>query len=396
MIFVATNIANALNLLLSIGLVRLLDPETFGQISAFFAVQLLGMLLISGWQSTLVVHLGTMNPHERACVATWAYSRARPLILATLVVGAVLMSFASQNETSVFELIFLCAALLLALGMNFWLVNLRAFDLISGNNARFAANLVIENGSKVGLILIGAFFTQDPIVLAALCTVSQVVPFLFYANVFKSDQSVPPEPTSLRLGRRFILLQGGFFAFFDSDLVLATMVEIGAATGQLAVLSLAAKIIYFAFAGLTIAAIADVSRLDQRSSVHKVRIAAALLVCGSLVIVVVNSLFPQLAYLILTGTAEYAGKTELIIILASSALFTLNSFVMNVLCASSCFAWMTPFIVVAVMRSLMVLATFVMGGSIVLVLTVGLVAQIILTGLILSLAAFHWKGTVHA
>ena len=381
MIFGATNLANLLNLILSLTLARVLGPEAFGLISAFFAVQLFGMLLISGWQNTLVVHLKSLSATERDQFAGWAMSRVPPLAIGLLVSVAVLIAQRGNGPIETVKLPLLGVALLFSLGLNYWLVHLRAADLFASRNKRFAANLVLESGAKVALILGGTLLTRDPITLAAICAASQVIPFVSYFCRSDGVLARTARP-AFKVGRLFILLQGGFFAFFDSDLVIAASLASGEGAGQLAVLNLAAKIVFFAFTGLTIAIIADQARLEPEAARRKLFESTRMLGIGTIILVAGGALLPGLAFTILTGDPAYASAIELTLILSTAALFTLNAFAMNALCARERYDWIGPYLWIAALRSAAVITLFWINVPLVVVLGLNLATQALLSLLI--------------
>ena len=381
MIFVATNLANLLNLILSLTLARVLGPEAFGWLSAFFAVQLFGFLLISGWQNTLVVHLKELSATERDQFAGWALSRVPSLAIALLFSVVVLTTLRGNGLVETLKLPLLGVALLLSLWLNYWLVHLRACDLFANRNKRFAVNLILENGAKVALILGGTLLTHDPISLAAICAASQVIPYLSYLGGSKGVLARTARP-SFKLGRLFILLQGGFFAFFDSDLVIAASLAAGEGTGKMAVLNLGAKIVFFAFTGLTIATIADQARLEPDVARRKLYETARFLGIGTIVIVAGGALLPGLAFTFLSGDPTYASASELTLILCTAALFTLNAFWMNALCARERYEWIGPYLWIAALRSGAVIILFWINGPLVAVLGLNLVMQALLSVLI--------------
>lgn len=382
MIFVATNGANLLNLVLSLTLARVLGPEAFGLISAFFAVQLFGMLLISGWQNTLVVHLKSLHATEREQFAGWAMSRVPPLAIGLLVSAVVLIALRGNGLVETVKLSLLGLALLLSLSLNYWLVHLRAADLFASQNKRFAINLLLENGAKVALILGGTLLTRDPITLAAICAASQVIPFVSYFGRSDGVLARTSRP-SFKVGRLFILLQGAFFAFFDSDLVIAVSLVSGDGAGQLAVLNLAAKIVFFAFTGLTIATIADQVRLNAEAARRKLFESARLLGIGTIMIVVGGALLPRLAFTILTGDPAYASAIELTLVLSTAALFTLNAFAMNALCARERYDWIGSYLWIAALRSGAVITLFWINVPLMAVLGLNLATQALLSLLII-------------
>ena len=382
MIFVATNGANLLNLVLSLTLARVLGPEAFGLISAFFAVQLFGMLLISGWQNTLVVHLKSLHATEREQFAGWAMSRVPPLAIGLLVSAVVLIALRGNGLVETVKLSLLGLALLLSLSLNYWLVHLRAADLFASQNKRFAINLLLENGAKVALILGGTLLTRDPITLAAICAASQVIPFVSYFGRSDGVLARTSRP-SFKVGRLFILLQGAFFAFFDSDLVIAVSLVSGDGAGQLAVLNLAAKIVFFAFTGLTIATIADQVRLNAEAARCKLFESARLLGIGTIMIVVGGALLPRLAFTILTGDPAYASAIELTLVLSTAALFTLNAFAMNALCARERYDWIGSYLWIAALRSGAVITLFWINVPLMAVLGLNLATQALLSLLII-------------
>ena len=395
MIFVATNLANLLNLVLSLTLARVLGPQAFGGISAFFAVQLFGMLLISGWQNMLVVHLKTLSASERDQFACWSLSRVAPLAIALLVCVAVLIMLRGNGLVETLKLPLLGVALLISLRLNYWLIHLRAGDLFASRNKRFAVNLVLENGAKVALILGGTLLTRDPITLATISAASQVIPFLPYIGGIKGVPARTARP-SLKVGRLFILLQGGFFAFFDSDLVIAASLETGESAGQLAVLNLAAKIVFFAFTGLTIATIADQARLEPDAARSKLNGSALFLVIGTSVIVLGGALLPGLAFTILAGDPTYASAAELTLTLCAAALFTINAFAMNALCARERYKWIEPYLWIAALRIGAVFALFWMNCPLVAVLSLNLVMQALLSFLIIRGAQSRFRSQANA
>lgn len=375
MIFLASNISNFLNLLLSLLLARTLTPAGFGQISAFFAIQLFGLLLISGWQNTLLIHLKSFNREQREGFSRWAMSHVR--LLAGALLLATYAQFAIDETIASIRIILTAACVLLALGLNFWLIHLRAVDLFDEKIGHFSINLILENGSRLIIIFSSTYITKDPFALVSIGAASQIIPFLSYLNVRNYKIQNLPLP-SFNLGQKFILLQGGFFAFFDSDLVLTASLYNSNEAGKIAVLNLAAKIVFFAFSGITISLIADQARLTPEEARVSLMKSLKFLILSTILIITVGAMLPDIAFMILAGDPDYATTPELTIILSTATIFAMNAMLMNAQCAQTQFKWVTPYIGIAFCRWVSCATLLYLNFSLTSLLVFNLASQILL------------------
>ncbi len=326
--FLATNVANAGNLVFNMLFSRWMGPELFADLATLLTLKLSLLALLNAVQMAVSQITSAEDDTGVAQTMVWlnravfvGLGLALPFLIPASLSGALSASLGLTSATSLTILLFalpVTAPLCIARGAALGQMEVRRMVMSSN------LEMVVRLGGAI--ILWQAGFGLPGVVLALAA--SLVAGWLPVRGALRgtAKASAPVLRRVAALALPFAVLQAAQVAHLDGDVLVSNLLLSREETGLMAVLSLFQRIQFFACFGMAAVLLPSVTAAVTagRSGLTELRPVALLFAGLSVPLMLVLSLAPGLVINLLSGPAFAAAAPELTKVGLSAVLFTFS------------------------------------------------------------------------